>query len=462
MPSPLSAPTPDPFSDALAAAWAGLGGDPARLGAVRQAGGQSLPSAFAVSDLAAASVATVGLALADYAAGGGAPPVLVDRRLASLWFGTSLKAQGWTPPPVWDPIAGDYPMADGWIRLHTNAPHHRDAALAVLGVAADRTAVAGAVAGWRGAELEAAVVDRGGCAALMRSRADWLAHPQGQAVAAEPLFWREDGAASDRPERAIPAGRPLAGLKVLDLTRVLAGPVATRVLAGFGADVLRIDPPFWDEPAVLPDTTLGKRCARLDLRLPEGRARLAALLGQADVMVHGYRSDALERLGLGPAARQAIRPGLVDVSLDAYGWTGPWARRRGFDSLVQMSCGIAEAGMRAYGTDRPKPLPVQALDHAAGYLLAAAALRGLALRRATGRGSLWRTSLARVAELLVSLPAAAPSDQLGAAEAQDYAPGLEQTGWGPAHRLRPPLLIPGLPMAWARPAGPLGMTEAAW
>ncbi|MEP9369468.1 CoA transferase [Xanthobacter sp. VNH20] len=463
MPPPLPAYAADSFSDALTAGWAALGGDPARLGSVQQVGAQSLPSAFAVSDLAAASVAVAGLALADYAADGGSMPSLeVDRRLASLWFATSLEASGWTPPPAWDPVAGDYPTTDGWIRLHTNAPHHRDAALAVLGVAAEREAVAEAVARWNGEALESAIVEQCGCAAVMRSRTEWMVHPQGRAVAAEPLFWREEGAASERPECPIRSARPLAGLKVLDLTRVLAGPTATRFLAGFGADVLRIDPPFWDDAAVLPDVTLGKRCARLDLRERDGRDRLTALLAEADVMVHGYRADALERLGLGSAERQAIRPGLVDVCLDAYGWTGPWAKRRGFDSLVQMSCGIAEAGMRAFGTDRPKPLPVQALDHATGYLLAGAVLRGLTVRRATGLGSLWRSSLARVAELLVSLPAAPVSDPLEAPQAADYAPGLEQTGWGPAHRLRPPLRVQGSPMFWERPAGPLGTAAAIW
>lgn len=227
--------------------------------------------------------------------------------------------------------------------------------------------------------------------------------------------------------------------------------------------MLRVDPPWWDEPGVLPDVTLGKRCARLDLNRSEDRARLVALLGQADVMVHGYRSDALERLGLGLEERQRIRPGLVDVSLDAYGWTGPWATRRGFDSLVQMSSGIAAEGMRRYRTEKPKPLPVQALDHGAGFLLAACAVRGLTVRAKTGRGSMWRTSLARVAELLVSLPGDSPEGVLSGPEASDFDAGTtERTGWGSARRLPPPLVVDGAPMRWDRPAGPLGTAPAAW
>src|SRR5690606_14976535 len=153
----------------------------------------------------------------------------------------------------------------------------------------------------------------------------------------------------------------LAGIRVLDLTRILSGPIATRFLAGYGADVLRIDPIDWDEPAVAPDVTLGKRRARLDLRSPEGKATFEHLLQQADVLVHGYRSDALEKLGLGETRRRELNPGLVDVCLDAYGWTGDWRARRGFDSLVQMSSGIAHAGMTLLNKPIPTPLPVQAL-----------------------------------------------------------------------------------------------------
>jgi CoA-transferase family III len=436
-------------------------GAPSRNTAVAGEGG--LPSAFPVSDLAAASIAAAGCGIAErMALAGGAASVKVDRRLASFWFAASCSAVGWKPAPPWDPIAGDYPARDGFIRLHTNAPHHRQAALAALGVEADRDKVAKAVALWSADELESAIVASGGCAAAMRSREDWARHAQGAAVAAEPLVRSEPGAQSIAPESAIDPARPLAGLRVLDLTRVLAGPVSTRFLAGYGAQVLRIDPPSWDEPGVLPDVTLGKRCARLDLKTTEGKERLEALLAQADVLVHGYRSDALDRLGFGAARRQAIRPGLVDVSLDAYGFTGPWARRRGFDSLVQMSSGIADFGMKHYGADRPRPLPVQALDHAAGYVMAASVLHGLNQRSRTGQGSLWRTSLARVAEFLASAPAAEDLAPLAPIADADYAPDLEQTAWGPLRRLHPPLEVEGAPAFWALPAGPLGRDPPAW
>ncbi|RIJ43981.1 acyl-CoA transferase, partial [Clavibacter lycopersici] len=176
------------------------------------------------------------------------------------------------------------------------------------------------------------------------------------------------------------AEAPLAGIRVLDLTRVIAGPACTQALAALGADVLRVDPPDWNEPAVLPLVMAGKRSARLDARMSDGRARLAELLAGADVLVHGYRPGALDALGFPPDERERIRPGLIDVSIDAYGWTGPWAGRRGFDSIVQSATGIAHAGMAAAGADRPVPLPVQALDWGTGHLAAASAVAGLAGR----------------------------------------------------------------------------------
>jgi hypothetical protein len=427
-------------------------------GAVDVTGAGSLPSAFRVTDLAIASIAAAGLAVRQLIGSDGV--ISVDRDLASHWFGMSIRPIGWQLPPLWDAVAGGYATADGWIRLHTNAPHHRGAALGLLGVPEERGAVAAAVREWRADDLEQAVVDAGGAAAAMRPIDAWARHDQGGSVRAEPLIDYVAGAAAE-PMAAPQRGRPLAGIRILDLTRVLAGPAATRLLAGWGADVLRIDPPDWEEPGVIPEVLLGKRTARLDLRAAAGRDRFRNLLGAADVLVHGYRADALDRLGFGPEVRAAVRPGLVDVTLDAYGWTGPWRARRGFDSLVQMSCGIAEAGMRHYGRDRPTPLPVQALDHATGYLMAAAVIRGLADRRATGRGSRQRLSLARTAALLIEAgppPADAPQPDANV----PLSDHVEHTSWGPARRVASPLAVAGAPLRWSRPARALGTDDPAW
>jgi crotonobetainyl-CoA:carnitine CoA-transferase CaiB-like acyl-CoA transferase len=226
-------------------------------------------------------------------------------------------------------------------------------------------------------------------------------------------------------------------------------------LAGFGADVLRIDPPDWDEASLAPEVTLGKRCARLDLRAH--RERFLVLLAKADVIVHGYRPGALDRLGLDAHTRRRTRPALVDVSLDAYGWTGPWAARRGFDSLVQMSSGIAHAGMVRLGRNKPTPLPVQALDHATGYIMAAAVARGLAQGATTTR-----VSLARTAALLCSVLPETGGPTIGNSEDSDFAVDTEHTAWGMARRLQPPATIGHTTMRWDRPAGNLGATDPSW
>jgi len=457
-----------PAAPFLREIWQAVGGDADFLQHLEfsDAGQGQLRSIFAVTDLAAASIGAAGLAIAEMVQQrtGNFPVVQVDRRLSSFWFHSSLRPIGWESPSLWDAIAGDYQCAGGWIRLHTNAPHHRDAALAVLAVPADREAVAKAVAGWQANDLETAIVGQGGCAAVMRSQLEWALHPQGQAVAAEPLLHVALTAAVTKPAWAdrINASRPLEGVRVLDLTRVLAGPVATRFLAGYGAEVLRIDSPTWDEPGVVPEVTLGKRLARLDLRQAEGRAILKALLQQTDVLVHGYRPEALARLGLDAQTRRRLNPGLVDVCLDAYGWSGPWCGRRGFDSLVQMSSGIADAGMRRWNRDRPTPLPVQALDHATGYIMAAAVIRGLVMRLQTGMGNEMRASLARTATLLTSQSVASPQKDLQVESIDDLADAIELTAWGSARRLKPPVFIDGAPMQWARPAGVLGSAPAAW
>lgn len=444
-----------------------VGQDRAR--SVRFTGAGGLTSVFPVSDLAAASVAAAGIAVSDLLAGRGStagqaplPEVTVDRRLASLWFGSSLRPVGWEPPPAWDPVAGDYRASDGWLRLHTNVPEHRTAALSVLGVAAERDLVAQAVASWRATELEATVVAAGGCAAVMRTGEEWEAGEAGRSVTASPLIeWRQ-GSTAVRPLPSFDPARPLAGVRVLDLTRVLAGPVATRFLALLGAEVLRVDPPWWDEPGLVPDVMLGKRSTRLDVREPAGHARLLSLLAEADVLVHGYRPGALDGLGLDSATRARVRPGLVEVGLTAYGSTGPFAERRGFDSLVQMSTGIAEAGMRELGRDQPTPLPVQALDHATGYLMAAAAIRALADRDRTGRGAQAMLSLARTARLLTEAGTRTEHAPLHAETEADLTPDIEHTEWGPARRLAVPLAVSGVAFRAEAPARSLGSDPANW
>jgi hypothetical protein len=445
-------------------AWSAIGGNENAADSISFVGDGGLPSAFAVTDFASAVTATAALAVLELLGKktGKEQSATVDRRLASLWFGLSIRPIGWKLPPAWDPIAGDYLTRDGFIRLHTNAPHHRAAAERVLGAHDDRDSMARIVTGWAKGDLERAIVDAGGCAAEMRSVSEWAKHPQGRAIAAETLAHVTMIDAAPAPDKAVPASRPLSGLRVLDLTRVLAGPVATRFLAGYGAEVLRIDPPGWDEGLVIPEVTVGKQCARLDLNRSEDRSTFERLLSKADIFIHGYRPGALDGLGFDPVRRRSLSPWLIDVCLDAYGWSGPWASRRGFDSLVQMSAGIAEAGMRWRNADKPVPLPVQALDHATGYLMAAVAIRGVTERMVQGKGTEARLSLARTAKMLIDAGIGDAAEPLAAERPADLSAAIEATDWGQALRVNSPITIDGTQMRWDYPAHKLGSAEPRW
>ncbi|MCO4844178.1 MAG: CoA transferase [Yoonia sp.] len=429
-----------------------LGAGPVTSAKVTQTNDAELPSCFAVTDLAVSSFRAAAVELATLT---GAREVTIDRRLAALWFDMTLRPSGWNLPSPWDAIAGVYPSRDGWIRLHTNAPHHRDAALRVLRCEPEKTAVAFAVAQWSKTALEEAIVAENGAATAMHSMKEWGKHPQGRAVAAEPLI-----AWTTKAENGTPV--EIAHLKVLDLTRVLAGPVATRFLAGFGADVLRIDPPWWSEPGVEPEVTLGKRRASLDLTQTQDRKTFERLLAQADILVHGYRPGALQGLGYSPDHLRKLAPHMIDVSLCAYGWTGPWAARRGFDSLVQMSCGIAAEGMKRKGAEQPIPLPIQALDHATGYLMAAAVLRAIQIRNRTGKILSARLSLARTAALLMSQDQRSFRGNEIRETSKDVGGSVELTSWGPSRRLRFPVQLDAAGPSWRFPAGHLRIDAPSW
>ncbi len=420
----------------------------------------ALPSVFDVTSFVTGAIASVGESIADLIEvidGRSRPAVHVDQRLASLWMGTSIRPIGWELPGPWDAVAGDYRSADGWIRLHTNATTHREAALEVLGCAPEREAVQHAVSMWSGEELEMAVHAAGGVAGVMRTAVQWAEHPQGNAVRTEPLMDRvvHPESVAMRPSR-FSVARPLDGVRVLDLTKVLAGPVATRVLAALGADVIRIDAADWSEPGVSQDTTVGKRCVHIDMRSPAGSSALRELYRTCDIFVHGYRPGALDTFGLHEPLRRELNPAAVEVCLDAYGFTGPWSSRRGFDSVVQMSCGIAAEGMSQFGRDRPTPLPAQALDHVTGYLMAEASLRGWYTRLTLGHGSCHRASLARTACALMDGPPGNTDATITPVSDDDLAAETEHTSWGPALRLKFPLVVDGVRLVWDRPAVALG------
>ncbi|MFH8257256.1 CoA transferase [Streptomyces roseolus] len=419
------------------ALWSVLGGDPALVGRV-EFGGVSglLPARLPVMDLARAAVAVCGLAAVEHARVAG--PVRVDDGAVATAFVSErhLRVDG-RAPVAFAPLSRFWRAADGWVRTHANYPHHRAALLAALGTADSVEAVAEAIGGRRAVDVETAVYGSGGLAVALRTPGEWAGHAQGRQVAARPVLSRE------RLDEAPPRRRP-GPPRVLDLTRVIAGPVATRTLALLGADVLRIDPPGRPElPDQHADADVGKRTAALDLDRRADRRTLDELLDAADVLVTGYRPGALERYGL-------ERPGLVTARLSAWGDYGPWGGRRGFDSLVQAATGIA---VTEGSEEEPGALPAQALDHGTGYLLAAAVLRSLTERERDGGGRLVRLSLAQTGHWLThGLPRYDPERYLAESE-------------GPLGRLRhavSPVAYEGGPAGWSRPPGVAGADAPVW
>ncbi|GAB3264747.1 CoA-transferase family III protein [Chitinimonas naiadis] len=460
---------PNP-QDVTAALWQTAGLDPAALAYLQLSGREpALPSSFATGTAAQASIAATGLAAAALwqQRQGSWQQVEVDMRHAVAEFRSErhLRVDGAPPADPWDKIAGAYLCGDGrWIRLHTNFPHHRDGVLALLGCEHDKASVQAALQGWKAEDFEAAASARGMVVAAMRSFDEWDAHPQAAAVAPLPVFTLErlDDTA---PQALPPATRPLAGIRVLDLTRVIAGPVCGRTLAAHGADVLAISSPNLPSiPALVIDTGRGKRNAYLDLDHAADQARLGELLGDSDVFIQGYRPNGLAQRGFGPMEAARRRPGIVYVSLSAYSHVGPWAAKRGFDSLVQTACGFNHAEATARDERAPRPLPMQVLDHASGYLMALGAMAALH-RRATEGGS-WhvRVSLVQTANWLRSLgqdAAGVATPDMQEAEANAW---LEESdsGFGRLSAVRHAAQLSATPAYWANPAMPLGSAPAAW
>jgi len=381
----------------LTQAWQDLAGDPDRLRLVHVQGDPELRSRFRVGELATGAVAAQRLAAEELQAGDGrVRPVVVDARHVGVAFRSErfLRLNGVPAGAGFAPLSRFLPTTDGWVRLHANYPHHREAVHRALG--ADPVAV---VAARTSRQVEDAVVEAGGVAAAVRTASQWAAHPQGAAVQDLPLLRLRHVASGGARAGGRHEQRQLQGLRVLDLTRVIAGPVGTRTLASYGADVLRVDNPrLPEDPAALLDTGPGKRHVQLDLAQPRDRAQFQELLDAADVLVQGYRPGALAAHGLSSDALAERHPGLVVVTLSAWGAEGPWAHRRGFDSIVQAACGIADAARSPDGT--PGVLPAQALDHGAGHLIAATVMR--ALTRTREHGGTWHGELSGPARELAA------------------------------------------------------------
>src|SRR6266568_4260015 len=347
---------------------AGWDEDRARAVDITGATDPILPTPFRIGEASASALAAIGLAVSDLweSRTGRREEVAVDTRqaTASLRSGHYMQMDGGPVSTERNTVMGVYPARNGrWSYLHCNFPNHRAAALRVLGVPEEREAVRQAVAQWDALELEEAIIAAKGAGGMVRTMAEWAQHPQATAIASLPLM--EIVKIGDSPPEQLPDGdRPLSGVRVLDLTRVLAGPTCARTLAEHGADVLKIS------AAHLPnlgyqewDTGHGKLSAQLDLRQPADLETLRGLVREADVFSQGYRPGTLGDRGFSPEALAQLRPGIVFVSLSAFGHVGPWASRRGFATVVQTVSGITSRQGELFPGSAPGPqfYPVSAI-----------------------------------------------------------------------------------------------------
>ncbi|EKS41970.1 CoA transferase [Afipia broomeae] len=456
--------------DILADLWTLGGGEPSALDAVTLTGREPiLPSSFRVGAASQVTIAAAGLAAAEIwkARSGEAQGISVDMMHAAVECRSEryLRVDDKPPPPAWDAIAGVYKTGDGrFVRLHTNFPHHRDNVCKVLACKPERDDVQRALMQWKAEAFETDAYAGGCVVSMMRSHDEWLATSQAQALEPLPLIQIEKiGEAAPRPW---PAGdRPLAGLRVLDLSRVIAGPVAGRTWAAHGADVMLVSSPNLPSiPWLVIDTGRGKLTSFADLKTEQGRNVLRDLLASADIFSQGYRPQSIAALGFSAEDAARISPGIVYVSMCAYGHAGPWAGRRGFDSLVQTSTGFNHAEGKAAGIDGPKELPMQILDHATGYLMAFGAM--MARLRQAREGGSWhvKVSLAQTGRWLWNLGRL--DDGLAAADltADQILPFIEQSasGFGALRGVRHAAVMSATPAFWRRPAMPLGSHETMW
>lgn len=477
---------------------AGLPGGPAIDAQALQLGGDGsgYPSSFAVDVAASASVAAATLAAAQLGSlrsGSGCAlacaTVQVPHALAET---TGYFTLDGVQPDLWSPISGLYPCGaavgrPGWVRIHANFDHHRDGALQLLGLpigeSTSKQAVAQALDAWDAIDFETQAAEHGLVVAAARTPQEWAAHPQSAAVAAQPLVQiTQLDAGQPAPPRAWPGlqgAGPLSGIQVLDLTRILSGPVAARTLAAHGAEVLMINGPGLPNIGAIADLSRGKRSALLDLKSAAGKAQFASLLDGAHVLLQGYHPGSLDALGFGPQQAAQWRPGIVYASLSAYGRSGPWADRRGFDSLVQTASGInwAEgqafegiaggiAGGRSSGL---RALPMQILDYAAGFWLAFG-IQAALYRQATQGGS-WhvQVSLAHTAQWLRELgqrPVLPQGlgDTTEAGLAARMAPYLQTlaSGFGTLTAVRHSGVLGGVAMPWRYLSMPPGSAAPQW
>lgn len=426
------------------------------------------PHRITVAAAAATAAAAAGAAR-RWSRHGGAPQTLtVDAMQAacSLNPANYQRQYGYRMPALSlarELKAAFYETADGrWFFPIGSYPHLRDGVLALLGCPNTEEALAAAIKRWRADELEEAFHAHGLPGVHARSSDEWRQHPQGRALALAPVISVEK-IADSAPEPANPRRRPLDDLRVLDMAHVIAGPAAARTLGEHGAEVLRISSNLQPDPIPqILDTGLGKRNAYLDLLQSADLARLRGLAERTDVFVQSWRTGSLDARGLGPADLARLRPGIVYVSVNAFGFEGPWANRKGFEQLGQAVSGIAiTEGEHAGG--KPRVVPTYLLnDYLTAYLAAAGAMAALDRRAVEGGSYHVKVSLARTSMWVQSLGLAA----LPAAprSIDDLLPDLQtrSSPFGMLEQLAPVARLSATPAHWSLPPSPLGSDAPVW
>ena len=433
-----------------------------------------LPTSFRIGDTSTAALSAVGLAVSDLweFKTGRKQRVSVDARraTASLRSGKYMQMDGAGVSTERNMVMGTYPTKDGrWSYLHCNFPNHRAAALSVLGVNEDRDEVTKAVAKWDAFDLEEAIIEARGAGGMVRSMEEWAIHPQAVAIASLPLM--DIVKIADSPPEPLPDGsRPLSGVRVLDLTRVLAGPTCARTLAEHGADVMKITAGHLPNIGYQEyDTGHGKLNATLDLRDGRQMETLRGLVRQTDVFSQGYRPGTLGGRGLSPEELAELRPGIVYISLSAFSHEGPWASRRGFDTVVQTVSGITQRQGELFPGAIPGPqfYPVSAIDYLTGYLMAFGGIVALNKRIHEGGSWLVRISLAQVGRWLVSqgeIPETRLKEVAAEFTPEEIASWLmvSETPMGNLGHLSPVIGLSESAPRWSRPSVPLGYHDPVW
>jgi CoA transferase family III len=386
--------------------------------------GNGLPSSFKVGALAQTTIALSALSAAlvhSYRTKSIIPRITVPLRHAVTEFRSERYwlLNGNPNPYSFSAVGGVHRTQDGYVRIHDGFPHHRDGAFRLLGLNTDASKqdVAAAALKWKALDLESRGIEKGLVIAALRSFEEWDKSPQAPFVASFPISVKRlhsktvpgvspNGSLFQIQRLNVPPTKCLQGLRVLDLSRVIAAPLAGKTLAAHGADVLWVtSPKLPDIPEVDIDIGRGKRTIQLDLHIKEDRETLMDLAQEADVFLQGYRPGALEALGFGPEQIAAVNPSIIYANLSAYGSEGPWSQRRGFDSIVQTGSGlnVAEAEHYGQGNIAQRSLPCQALDHGSGYLLATGISTALYKRSIEGGAWIVDVSLAGTMAYLRSL-----------------------------------------------------------